>query len=64
MKIPALLILAHGAAAQEPTVGDVISLQSLGHTAQFIRLVPSWAFRSIQVFGATKALSHNAVVFH
>jgi len=36
MKIPAPLILGHGAAAQKPTVGDVISLQSLGHTAPFL----------------------------
>lgn len=35
-KIPAPLILAHGAATQELTVGDVISLQSLGHTDQFL----------------------------
>lgn len=35
-KIPAPLILAQRAAAQELTVGDVISLQSLGHTAQFL----------------------------
>lgn len=35
MKIPTPLILAHGAAAQELTVGDVISLLSLGHMAQF-----------------------------
>lgn len=34
-KILAPLILANGAAAQELTVGDDISLNSLGHTALF-----------------------------
>lgn len=47
MKIPAPPILAHEAAALELTVGDAISFQSLGHTAQFLKLLPSWASRNI-----------------